>query len=490
MLPSRRFLLLLPVLFAMSTGLASAQPLPPVTVTGEPVGPSPTREGTGLCSASFEWRRSPSELPQTRATFNTQLNAYLDENASSRLTSVVRTPLDLSNNNLDGARQSYGDFLRAVLGCSVSGCNFVYTGYTMSFVSRLRGLLDVTPDMVGKALHFGFYADDAVSLTFFDRAGKRYEVINRPVLLGHPTWRTTNSVTFSRPGLYPLEVLYSEISDHAALELSMREGPFTDFEDYVFSRSETNVNLADAGFQLVTPDMFHHTPSGAPTLEGSLDYCRQCERRYANLPGSEGCHPGHHCNAAALCEQCDTASFCGSSCSPCGASTPFCVYRSGEGYGCVECEGDADCSEGTCQAGVCTRPDAGGADAGSSPDASTPDAGGTGMDGGSSGSDGGTPDASTPDAGGDDGDAGSSTPDSGTPDGSTPGGDGGSTGGAPDAGPSADAGPGSGGDDGGPGPGAEPGGCGCGTSVPSLAPLSLLGLALLVRRARRARDFR
>jgi len=288
MLLSRRLLVFLPVLFVMSTGLASAQPLPPVVITGEPVGPSPTQEGTGRCSASFEWRRSPNELPRTRATFNTQLNAYLDENADSLLTSVVRSPLDLSNNNLDGARQSYGDFLYSQLSCSVGGCYFVYTGTTTPFSSRLRGLLDVTPDMVGKTLHFGFYADDAVSLTLFDRAGTRYEVINRPPLSGSPTWRTTNSVTFSRPGLYPLEVLYSEISDHAALEMSTREGPFTDFEESVFTRSETNVHLADAGFQLVTPDMFHHTSSGAPTLEGSLDYCLQCDRQFANLPGSAG----------------------------------------------------------------------------------------------------------------------------------------------------------------------------------------------------------
>ena len=38
-----------------------------------------------------------------------------------------------------------------------------------------------------------------------------YPVVTRPPVLGSPTWRTTNAVTFSFAGLYPVEILYAEI---------------------------------------------------------------------------------------------------------------------------------------------------------------------------------------------------------------------------------------------------------------------------------------
>lgn len=502
MVPLRRLLVLLPVLLAMSAGSSAAQGLPAVVVTGEPVAPSPEEPGTGLCSASSRSDNPSVDFPQSRESFNGGLNAFLEAKASSRVTSLQRTPLDLSNNNSSGVQSSYGDFREAVLGCPIGGCGFFINDTTTSFATRLRGLLHVPSDKVGKTLHFGVYADDAVSLTLFDSSGKRYEVINRPPLLGIASWRSTNSVTFSKPGLYPIEVLYAEVSENAALELSMLEGTFEDFE-----RSATQapiVSLEAAGFELVTPSMFYLSESGRPS-HPEPDPCAQCNRQYTNTSGSNGCAPGSYCNSAALCSPCDSAAFCGASCSPCGASTPFCAPR-GEGFACVECTQASDCvapdachvgvcdatgtcsfpavedgtacSGGACQAGVCTPPDAGCPDGGS-PDASTPDAGGAGADGGGAGPDGGSteldgggaPDASTPDAGGGDTDGG----------GSAPGDDGGTTGSGPDAGT------GSGGGDENPNPNDEPGGCGCGTGARALAPLSLLGLAFLLQRARRTR---
>jgi outer membrane exchange protein TraA len=527
----RRFQVLLPVVLAMGAGLPSvAEPLPSVVINGEPVAPSPTQPGAGLCSASSVWTRSLSELPQSRAFFNSQLNAYLDENAGSRQTSVLRTRFDLSNNHFgSGPRWSDGDFTGSVLGCPSGGCPFVYNDPTTAFVTRLRGLLDITNDRVGKPLHFGFFADDAVSLTLFDRSGARYEVINRPPMLGAPVWRTTNSVTFEKPGLYPIEILYAQVAEYAVLELSMFEGTFADFE-----RAATQtpiVSLADEGFLIVAPEMFHQSESGQPSFSDP-ERCAQCDRRGADTTGNGGCGAGYHCNAAALCSACDSERFCGDACLSCGAGTPFCVSQT-KGYACVECRGDADCPApdachvgvcdatgtcsfpaaedgtacpgGTCQAGLCLPPDAGSADAGS-PDGSGPDGGGGGLDGGAGSDDGGV----GPDGGAEGPDA--STPDAATPDGSTPGADGGVSEGEPDAGGSSDAGtepdaggnsdagsepdaggssdagtePGSdGGSAGGDGP---PTGCGCGTGVPPLAPLSLLGLVLLVRRVRRARS--
>ena len=479
MLPLRRFLFLLPVLLVTSAGSSAAQGLPPVVVSGEPVAPSPDVLGTGLCSASSRSDNPALDFPQSSAAFNGGINTFLETKASSRVTSVLRTPLDLSNNNSAGRQSSYGDFRNAVLGCPSGGCGFFINDTTTSFATRLRGLLHVPSDKVNKVLHFGLYADDAVSLTLFDKTGTPYEVINRPPQLGNPSWRSTNSVTFSKPGLYPIEVLYAEVAEDAALELSMLEGAFTDFERP--ASQAPIVSLEAAGFELVTPEMFYLSESGRPS-HSAPDQCVQCNRQYANTSGSNGCAPSFHCNSAALC-------------SPCGAGTPFCVAR-GEGFACVECTRALDCVApdachvgvcgatgtcsfpaagdgttcpgGTCQGGVCTPPDAGSSDGGS-----------TGTDGGSTGPDGGgAPDASIPP------DAGSGATDAG---GSAPGDDGGTTGGGPDAGLPSDAGTAPGGGDENPNPDEGAGGCGCGSGARALAPLSLLGLALLLRRARRTR---
>jgi outer membrane exchange protein TraA len=486
---SRYLLVCLPVLLAMSAGPASAELLPPVVIVGDPVAPSPAQPGTGLCSTSRISTNPATDFPQASSSFTTGLNVFLETppgvaNPHARVTSVLRTPLDLSNNNSSGTRLSHGDFENAVTGCPSGGCEFFVSDSYTSFATRLRGYLNVTSDQVGQPLHFGFYADDAVAFTLYDRSFRSYPVINRPPQLGFATWRTTNSVTFMKPGLYPVEVLYAEVSEHAALEMSMRTGSFSDFER---PANQLPVIQLDAeGFTLVTPGMFYQSETGQPSFP-ELDRCTQCNRADADTPGNKGCGSGYHCNAAAVCDVCDTPGFCGASCSPCGAGTPFCVARSRE-HVCVQCRESVDCAApdachvgvcdsagtcsfpatadgtacpgGTCQAGVC-RP----------PDTSSPDGGGVGSDGG----------VSAPDGGDVGPDGGGSAPDGGSP------GDGGSTGGTPDGGLEPDAGTGPGSGDGDACPDGQPMGCGCGTAVPSLAPLAFLGLALLLNRVRRTR---
>ncbi|HYO66129.1 MAG TPA: outer membrane exchange protein TraA family protein [Archangium sp.] len=492
MLLLRRFLVFLPVLLSTGPGPATAESLPPVVVTGEPFAPSLAQPGTGLCSTSRSSTNPSLDFPQANASFTPGLNVFLEAppdaaNPHTRITSVLRTPLDLSNNNGSGLKLSYGDFESAVPGCPSGGCDFFVSDTSTSFATRLRGYLNVTSDQVGQPLHFGFYADDAVAFAIYDRSFRSYTVINRPPQLGFATWRTTNSVTFAKPGLYPVEVLYAEVSEHAALELSILEGAFSDFERP--ANQSPVIQLRDSGFRLVTPGMFYQSETGQPSFP-ELDRCAQCNRKDADTPGNSGCGTGYHCNAAAVCDVCDTARFCGASCSPCGAETPFCVARSRDQV-CVQCRQDADCTApdachvgvcdaagtcsfpavtdgtacpgGTCQTGACTPPDS-----------STPDGGGVGPDGGLGMDGGGTaPDggAMAPDGGDVGPDGGGSAPDGGRP------GDGGSTDGEPDAG----SGDGDACQDG------PPGGCGCGTAVPPLAPLALLGLSLVLNRVRRAR---
>ncbi|AKJ07688.1 outer membrane exchange protein TraA [Archangium gephyra] len=541
MLHLRRFLVFLSVLLSTGPGPAFAESLPSVVVTGDPFAPSPTLPGTGLCSTSRSSTNPGLDFPQANASFSGGLNTFLEAspdaaNPNTRVTSVLRTPLDLSNNNSSGLRLSYGDFESAVPGCASGGCGFFVNDTATSFATRLRGYLNVTPDQVGQPLHFGFYADDAVAFAIYDGSFRRYTVINRPPQLGFASWRTTNSVTFTKPGLYPVEVLYAEVSEHAALEMSMLEGPFSDFERP--ANQTPVISLRDSGFNLVTPEMFYQSETGQPSYS-ELDRCAQCNRKDADTSGNSGCGTGYHCNAAAVCDVCDTARFCGASCSPCGEGTPFCVARSRD-HVCVQCRMGSDCTApdachvgvcdaagtcsfpavtdgtacpgGTCQAGACMPPDSSspdgggvGTDGGMGPDgggtapdggATAPDGGATAPDGGDVGPDGGAtaPDggATAPDGGATAPDGGATAPDGGAtapdggggePDGGSLG-DGGSTGDAPDAGLGTDAGSGE-------GPSCQdgqPGGCGCGTAVPPLAPLALLGLSLLLNRVRRARS--
>lgn len=280
------------------------------------------------------------------------------------------------------------------------------------------------------------------------------------------------------------------------------------------------INLATAGFMLVTPGMFHQTESGQPSFPTPTE-CAQCNRQFVNAPGNGGCETGYRCNAAALCAPCDSSLFCGESCSPCGASTPYCVSQT-EGFVCAQCqdandcvapdechlpictetgncastpvEDGTECTGGTCQQGECRPVDAGTLDAGAADggeaDAGPLDAGAT--DAGAT--DGGEADAGEADAGPLDAgatDAGST--DAGGPGevdgGSHPGVDGGSTGtdgGNPtaDSGvPAGDAGSVDGGslED----PSEPESGCGCQGGPSALFPMALLALSLVVRRGRR-----
>ncbi len=274
------------------------------------------------------------------------MNDFMERTAASRTTYVLRTPFDLSNNNTGGTQASRGDFLDAVTGCASYGCSFFVNDPFTSFGSRFRGYLNVTPDMINKPLHFGFYTDDAVSFVIFDRNNAQHQVINRPPELGAPTWRTTNSVTFLKSGLFPVEILYAQVTDHAVLELAIFDGTFTDFERT--ANQTPIIKLNDSGFLLVPPEQFFQTENGRPSFPDPTQ-CQQCNRSFANAPGNGDCglNSGYYCNGSALCAPCDTARVCGPSCSPCGASTPSCVNVNGT-FTCVECEDDSQCGGRRC----------------------------------------------------------------------------------------------------------------------------------------------
>ena len=327
---------------------AGEQPLPPVVLFGTPAAKLPATDGTGLCIASRISTNPDGDFDRNPSGFITSLNALIEAapsaaNSNSRVTSVLRTPFDLSNNNTSGDKLSYGDFTNAVLGCPTGGCGFIVNDTSTSFGARVRGYLKVTASMTNVPVHFGFYADDALALVIYDSSGA-HQVLNRPVKIGFATWRGTNSVTFPQPGLYGIEVLYAEIGEHAALELSLLVGSFADFERT--ANDAARIPLNTSGFSLITPASLYQTESGRASYPDP-NKCQQCSRQNANTAGNNGCDPSYYCNSAALCAPCDSAVFCGPSCSSCSASSPFCVDREGT-FSCVECTKDSDCKYGRC----------------------------------------------------------------------------------------------------------------------------------------------
>lgn len=304
-------------------------------------------QGTGLCIA-----QAVSTTPQqdfgnlNQSNYNGSLNTFMEAHAKDRTESVLRTLLDLSNNNSSGLQSSFGDFTNAVDTCKLGGCPWIVNDTLTSFGARARGFLNVTSDLVGKKIHFGLYADDAVSLTFFGKNGAIYPVMIQPPVLGLPTWRLTNTVTFNEGGLYAVEILYAEIAEHAALEMSYAlDDTFVDFARP--ANQAPVVKLKGAGFTLFPPEMFSQTISGQPSFP-DVNGCQQCDRQFVNLPGNNGCPSAYYCNEAALCAPCDSAVICGPTCSPCGGNTPFCINTNGQ-FECGECESDAQCGDPKCK---------------------------------------------------------------------------------------------------------------------------------------------
>jgi len=301
-------------------------------------------EGTGLCIAQAISASPAADFGNlTVGNYNGSLNTFMEAHKNDRVESVIRTLLDLSNNNSSGLQSSFGDFTSAISTCKLGGCDFLVNDTTTAMGARLRGFLNVTPDLAGKEIHFGLYTDDAVSLTFFGPGGAVHYVIIRPPQLGLPTWRVTNTVRFDEAGVYPLEILFAEIAEHSALEMSyVVDDTFTDFERP--ANQAPVVKLKGAGFKLFAPEQFSQTISGQPSFP-DVNACQQCDRQFANLPGNHGCPSSYYCNEAALCAPCNSAVVCGPSCSPCGGDTPFCTNVNGE-FTCVGCLGDNQCDPG------------------------------------------------------------------------------------------------------------------------------------------------
>ena len=289
----------------------ASQPLPVVTGLTGPVAPlPPTFAGHGMCMGVVTSTTLESDVPQEQSRFHGGMNDFIDAPRTSPREDYVFLPyLNVSNH------QSKADLEKQFR----PGTCFPINDDHTSFAMRARGFLAVTPEMVDRRVHFGVFCDDACSLVIHDGSGQAHPVVLRPPALGAPAWRSTNTVIFPAPGLYPIELLYVQIAERANLEVSMMVegidgGSFCDVEASV--GGPHNPDLPAAGFKLLGAKVVLSVEGEWPSGE---EQCRQCRRDQADSPGNGGCGEGSglYCNAAALCAPCTSALRCGPQCVTC-----------------------------------------------------------------------------------------------------------------------------------------------------------------------------
>src|SRR5687767_433543 len=108
---TRRIFAVVGLLFALSPVSAGAAP---VSIHGPLTAPL-NGDGTGLCAATAISTMPGADFGNlTAATYTGAVNTFLEAHKADRVEAVIRTLLDLSNNNEDGLKQSRGDFTDAM----------------------------------------------------------------------------------------------------------------------------------------------------------------------------------------------------------------------------------------------------------------------------------------------------------------------------------------------------------------------------------------
>ena len=372
-------------------GAQERQLLPQIIVTGDPVGQWPTDpntgmqyQGIGMCGAfrtlvqapgAYEstFSQRPADFPNHKEDFPDSVNAFMDGGGLGGTVKwkTLQTYFDLSNQYNSGSVIANGDYVRTPT-CyppSELGCNFPATDMTddvfNGFGERVRGYFNVQPNWVGQPMHFGIRAATSAAVQIFSMptaSDSAKTVPHRDILISRG-WgssadiRVTNTVTFMKSGLYPIEVLFSNPRNYAILEMAVlfNSPNFTDVDGYVSSGQPLLSTLA-FDMQYTAKTNFFQTATGLSSFS-SVDQCQQCPRQYAKpsvLPLPNGiCPPnGWFCNAAALCEYCPfdkDATLCTPNCIRCQKPTPICWRRNSTDPGdsdCVECLADSDCQNG------------------------------------------------------------------------------------------------------------------------------------------------
>jgi outer membrane exchange protein TraA len=211
-------------------------------------------------------------------------------------------------------------------GTTSDGCAFPGSGTHLStgdppyFASRYRGFISIPTNLTAGPFHIGFRTKTMVGMRIFDQTGVLYELISRAPPPGQGDFRVTNSISFSKPGLYPVEIVHANAASSAVLEMyALMSNPgYPDIDDV----SSAGRILPLDRFNLTTQTLFFQTTAGTIPFGGHPGECEQCPRKYANRIGQPTniCPEGMFCNEAAVCAPCVGDQFCGDHCINCLAS--------------------------------------------------------------------------------------------------------------------------------------------------------------------------
>lgn len=286
--------------------------------------------GTGACGSFIQYKRTAAPV-STRQ----QAEALLDKPAGdAALRGRVTTRIESPNlrNGKDGLAE--GDFT----GPTFPDHYFPYSqstkaspaGDDIDLAARLRGYLNVTPDLVGRTLSFALSCDDFCSL----RIGQQDIV---PSLDITQSQRSVRQVRFTDTGLYPIELVHFQSDGAAFLEWALSESAQPECST-LCTTPLTDSTTYGGTFKVIPTSRLYSAQVGESA-------CQECGGSAA------GCSTGSYCGNG-LCQACNVADHCGASCSPCPSDRRICSSGT-----CVQCASDDQCPVGRiCHSGACQPP--------------------------------------------------------------------------------------------------------------------------------------
>jgi OOP family OmpA-OmpF porin len=327
--------LILPLVCCFA-GLGSTAIAAPITLDKTERAAEARRDpGTGICGSITKFTNQPTPLTMIEQATVILNKANGDSEIAGRVSRLFQ------NMNFSVGPASEADFKAPAFNDdSFPYCqdpNAMPMGNDDNNIAmRIRGYLNVSNTMGSAPQTFVVKCDDACEV----RMGKTKQVVLRandddPTLTG----RRARWITFTDPGLYPVEVIYFQNSTTGYLEWSRANMS-------IFAMDDTSVDNVQWGLNMGQFKPLSGTDLYS-AIVGSNPSCIEC-----GAPNMD-CSSGSYCGDG-LCQQCNLPDHCGPNCMKCPTDRAIC--NAGK---CVQCTSDEMCpAGGSCDiaSGTCLPP--------------------------------------------------------------------------------------------------------------------------------------
>jgi Cys-rich repeat protein len=318
----RRLMLPLVCCFAGFAGFASSADAAPVVLgKSESVANARLDPGTGICGSVSKFANQPTPLvtvEQASMLMNRPMGDPAIIGKVSRL---------FQNMNFSIGPGSEADFKAPAFNDDA----FPYCQDPLAnpmgpddnnLLMRIRGYLNVT--QANRNVTIAVKCDDGCQL----RMGKTKQLVteandDNPTQTG----RRARWVTFTDPGLYPIEMVYFQNSTTGYMEWSIAPGQLFPGDDVSVDNLQWAQNMGQ--FKPITGSDLYSA------IIGANPSCIEC--------GEVGmdCSMGNYCGDG-LCQSCNIPDRCGPTCMTCPANARVCSAGK-----CVQCTDDSHCPVGT-----------------------------------------------------------------------------------------------------------------------------------------------